>query len=241
MKKLSALMPAFFCILLFSSCQKEASPESNQSDQNSEEASINQITSTFKDIEFSKIILDIAEIADIENIRNGEIQFRKTCNESITTGNGNLNNLDQGTIFDYSWRYKFTCQDGLPTLITYSRSATGSVTNDLFDWTGKDDGQWTLDLTQSEYILNGTYTRDGITQSHHPQKDTYTDKLAIELTKLNIKKSHPYNIQGGTGRIIYDAQYSNGIQLSIPATIKFNGDNSATITINNVEHIVTWD
>jgi hypothetical protein len=89
-------------------------------------------------------------------------------------------------------------------------------------------------LTQnaSSFVVNGDYKRDGAFQSKVGNKASGNSSVDIAVTNLTITKSNR-KITSGNGTISITGTGPKGTTFSYTGVIVFNGDSTATLTINS--------
>lgn len=108
-------------------------------------------------------------------------------------------------------------------------------------WTGVNSTSGNLVCTglnpaASEYIFNGAYALNGNLTGQIRNIDPMLEvEASIQLTNLTIRKSDNY-ITGGSGTVVITATNARGRSETINGTLVFNGNATATVTVNGYSH-----
>jgi hypothetical protein len=90
------------------------------------------------------------------------------------------------------------------------------------------------------YVLNTTYTRDGSQVSKIARNYSFTSKLIIKSTNINVDKTS-FKILSGTATVTVSGASSSGKSFNFNGTITFNGDNKATLVLNSgASYNIQW-
>lgn len=127
----------------------------------------------------------------------------------------------------------------VPTDLTYSRNAEGNY--ETTRWISDDEaaGNWTISqlLTGATWIVNGSYERQGYQESKVREMRTFNSTILYQVNSLNISKADQ-RITSGTANFTISGQGSDGGSFNITGEIIFNGNGTATVTINGEEFII---
>ena len=140
----------------------------------------------------------------------------------------------------YNWDVLLNCNGGNPFSLTWTGTYQGSF--DAPRLSGNISGvrNWTLtniDGSSNTFTLNGNTTRTGIHNSKVGNKYTYDVNIKNNFVNLSIDKDTRY-ITGGTGTVSATLNVSNGTSKSYNGTIVFNGNKTATLTINGKTYTI---
>lgn len=138
------------------------------------------------------------------------------------------------------------------TLTWILNCTTASIPQSLdFDWTAQgayettrmisDDhanGDLLLEniVTGVNYVVNGTYTREGSQTSKVHAMNTFTSDLQVNLDDLNLDKG-THRIVSGTASFTLSGNGTAGRSFSYEGTLVFNGG-SVTITVDGHSHTI---
>lgn len=137
--------------------------------------------------------------------------------------------------YDYEYSYAISCTTlGVPKSmdsgLTYSgeyetaRVSSANSGTATVSLTG-------LELTETDFVASGTYTRSGSFMSKVRDQNAVESTLTLTFEDLTVNKSS-YLIKGGTISVALTGSATDKGDFSYSASIVFNGDKSATITIN---------
>ena len=139
--------------------------------------------------------------------------------------------------FDYTfdWTWGMVCDSNNdPQAINYSYTMDG--TYDTPRWSSDDDASHTFQLTglapaDPFFLYDGNYTRNGFQASKVGQQRSVTSVFTASTTGTEIDKN-THEVHTGTVNFSLTGSVSNGNTFSKVGTIVFNGNGTATITIN---------
>lgn len=123
-------------------------------------------------------------------------------------------------------------------------SVTGNGAFNTQRWSGSDatTGNLTfagLNPPATTYTVNGSYKLDGALTGKLRNIDPTLDvEITVNLTNLTIRKSDRL-ITGGTGTVVIVATNARGRTETLDGTLVFNGDGTATVTVNGHSHTFT--
>lgn len=127
------------------------------------------------------------------------------------------------------------CDGQQPTSLVWTGNVTGSFDSPKMSGNNTGTRNWTLTgFSQDQsvpLILNGTTSRNGIRTSKVRNRYTFETNVNHTYTNVTIDKITE-KITGGTGTVSAVINISNGRTKSYNGTILFNGDDTATLTIN---------
>ena len=87
--------------------------------------------------------------------------------------------------------------------------------------------------------MNGAYTRNGSQESKIGQQNSFTSTLTITASNLLVDKS-TQEINGGTASFTLEGSGSGGTNITYTGSIVFNGNQSATLTLNGNSYPLNW-
>ena len=178
----------------------------------------------------------------VNSVGQSTSSVHQACGTTLTDSVTRALTLDSVSI-NYSFKYSHTLNcnssslpDNLINTLTYSgtfngprlsSSNTGSAT---FTIAG-------LTTNATNYVLNGEYKRDGSFQSKIGDK--VSGNSHVDIVGTNILLSKPdRKIVSGNATITVIGTGPKGNSFSYTGTIVFNGDNTATLTLNGTGYIV---
>ncbi len=220
-------------ILLFSSCKKENDTVAN----------------TMTDEEAAKVIsLSISDNSQGLATQTTEITSRANMYSSICgySKDSTISKVNTAGIYTwnyiFNWQWTVVCNGVVPTVMNANYKMKGMY--DAPRMSSNDSAVANLAVTNlvtgSQYILNGSYTRDGSQISKVRNKNSFTSKVTMNLSNLQLIKSTG-QIASGSASVTITGNTSTGNSFSYSGTIAFNGAKTATITLNNGSvYNVSW-
>ena len=151
--------------------------------------------------------------------------------------------IDQGNLsatYTIDWAWLLTCNAlGIPLAIDYQRNTTGQYESLRMYSADSASSNWSVsNLIQGEnYILEGSYIRQGTQQSKVGNQSSFSSTLEIGVNNLQIDKATKH-IQNGMASFTLSITGPNSNTPLIEGDIIFNGDGTATITINGNTYTV---
>ncbi|NJM25362.1 MAG: hypothetical protein HC859_07625 [Bacteroidia bacterium] len=94
-----------------------------------------------------------------------------------------------------------------------------------------------LDAAAASYLINGDYSTTGSFQSKIRNKTSTTSTIDITVADLSVNKS-TYTIEGGTAAALITATATGKGTFTFTASIVFEGDGGATVTVNGTTYSV---
>ncbi|MEO1414381.1 MAG: hypothetical protein AAFW00_03840 [Bacteroidota bacterium] len=204
--------------------------------------------------------LEVGDIADLveaalqektggleENINDlieklDEITLDSVC-DSLYTGGSSYNNpngLVQGA-YTGTWTFLLSCNTfNIPETANFTSfsDATYSTTRinseDSVAFTGSIEG---IEFSSNDYVLGGTYIRTGTQDLTGPnQQIDLSSTLEFDLTGVIVNKGGN-GIQSGVGTFTFTGNTPEETY-SFDGTIQFNGNGTATVTINGETFVI---
>ncbi len=174
-----------------------------------------------------------------------------------TNGTAGLQSLACGVPFDTSvtlsytgvtsatytgdWNYLLSCNGNTPESVSLTGSYTGNFDAPRMSSSNSGARNWTIsgldNSTSTPYTFNGTFTRTGSHTSKVRNQYTFTTNMTITVTSLTVSKT-TYLITGGSGSVTVTGTVSNGNSYNFSGNIVFNGNNTATLTINGNNYTI---
>jgi hypothetical protein len=153
-----------------------------------------------------------------------DTSFQRTVTSGLSTANHNIN-----------WSVSLNCTDQIPTSLVWTGNITGTFDSPKMSGNSTGTRNWTLTglgPNQPAFILNGTISRNGVRTSKVRNQYTFETTVNHTYTNVTIDKDTD-KIIGGSGTVTAVVNVSNGNTKTFNGTIVFNGDDTATLTINN--------
>ncbi len=233
----------FFPLLMipaiaFTSCRKD-DDDSTSYTVSEEEAAEVIIKSIEEDA--GGFTIQIVEACDYVEIYNETIYCGEPESASVSGSN------PSGTVitynYDYSWDWVLNCSGNTPS--SFEFSFEGNSSYDAPRMASSDDVSADLTITglgagSNYYVFNQTIERDGSQQSKIRSKRSFTSNTVIETSDLTVKKS-TQSIQSGTATATITGSSSTGESFSFYGSIVFNGNQTATLTMNSGDvYSIEW-
>jgi len=225
----TALIAFAVAALALVSCKKD--PEEIQAlISDSEAAEIVETTVAERSAGATMPTVDMAELlASLACGEPGDTTFQHNGSAGPATYTGT---------FEIGWL--ITCSNlGVPQSAAFTLDGNTSFT--ATRWAGSGSGSGTLTATglnpsANAYIFDGTYTGSrNLTGNLRTVDPTISTTTVLTLTALTIRKSDKV-ITGGTGTVQVTATNARGITRTVNGTLVFNGDGTATVTVNGYSH-----
>lgn len=141
-------------------------------------------------------------------------------------------------LFDLNWL--INCNNlGVPQDAQVGIAGNGTFNTQR--WSGNNTAAGTLTFAglnpqATAYTVNGSYTLDGGLSGNLRKIDPTLDvEITVNLTDLTIRKSDRF-ITGGTGTVVITATNGRGRSETVNGTLVFNGDGTATVTVNGFSY-----
>ncbi|MFN0037175.1 MAG: hypothetical protein ACKVUS_19125 [Saprospiraceae bacterium] len=169
-------------------------------------------------------------------------------NSCGTPGDTSINKTKSSGVATYDYTFGMdwlvTCSNlGVPQSANVGIAGNGDFASP--HWTGTEATIGDLTFTglspqEAAYTVNGSYDLAGnLTGSLRNVSPSFDCTVALELTNLTMDKS-TYKITGGGGTATVTASTANGQTKTLNGTLVFNGNGSATVTVNGHEHTFQW-
>ncbi len=151
---------------------------------------------------------------------------------------------DPGTTpsFAYVFSYDFLLQCDGETATSLNVNATYSIEYDgpnaAFDF----DGTSALSVSElqessADYVLNGDFDRSGSYEWKQDNPSAGTSEIGITIEELVVNKESQRIVEG-TATVNLSGSVTGKGSYSYSATVEFNGDGTADLTVNNAAYIV---
>ncbi|MCI4670046.1 MAG: hypothetical protein MRZ79_18055 [Bacteroidia bacterium] len=134
-----------------------------------------------------------------------------------------------------SWAYEILCINNIPTQIDYGLTSTNSYDGSNVDVSCNGIGDFLLEnlISNLDYKLGGTYTSSASASTIGRRNSlSYTSTSVYTLQSLEFDRT-TFEIQGGTATFKVNGTVNNGAPIDRGGTLEFNGDDTATLTLDN--------
>ncbi len=231
MKRLSFLLVSLVVIL--ASCDKDE--KVNQIQISSQEAASLIAASIGQDQGgLQAIFTDAITVVDeVTSATSGGRQA--TCGSSDNTAFSYASQTGETPAYSFNYDYGWTLScgnDSQPNKVDLSLSYDGSMESPDFTMTFEGTSGFTVtELLQDILTINGSHNQSATYNVvSEGQQYSGTNTFAYTLTEIRVSKSDS-QVQSGTAAVLLSGITNRGAY-SINATIVYNGDGTATITIN---------
>ncbi len=178
----------------------------------------------------------------VNSVGQSTSSVHQECGSTLTDSVKRALTLDSVTI-NYAFKYSHTLNcnssslpDNLINTLTYS----GSFNGPRLSSSNSGSANVTiagLSQTATNFVLNGEYLRDGSFQSKVGDKATGNSHVDIVGTNILLSKPNR-KIVSGNATITVKGTGPKGNAFNYTGTIVFNGDDTATLTLNGTGYIV---
>jgi len=134
------------------------------------------------------------------------------------------------------WSYQMSCNTlNIPETAEFNATSSGVYTTRRIE--SNDVSQSSLSVsglqpTSDTYLFNGNFKREGNQQITLNQNTrSVNSTVSLEITNLTVDKEN-YEIISGNGTVELTGSTNQGNSFSFEGSIIFNGNGSATLTIN---------
>lgn len=225
---LSALALAFL-----SSCDKEED-KVNQIQLSGEEAASLIAASLGEDQGgLQAIFIDaVTVVNEVSDANSGGRQAACGASDNTTFAYASQDGEDPAYSFNYDYGWTLICSDAQPSQIDLGLSYDGSMESTGFSimFDGASDFSVT-DIFEEVITINGTHGQNAsYNVTNEGQQYSGTNTFGYTLTDIRVSKTDS-NVQSGTAAVLLTGLTNQGAY-TINATIVYNGDGTATITIN---------
>lgn len=221
--------------LLNTACQENDDTTADEEVMTTAEASDEMGATLSADV--TVIAQDLVVIAsDAENGRVGETGRVQACGISYDTTFGTSYS---GTYLTFEntagYSYQLTCSNGFPSSLTFSFNASGTRSTARLTSDGASTGSFLasgFNVGSTAYTVNGSFEREAALTQKTGAKRTFNHTSYVTLADFQVSKSTS-RIEGGTATYLLTGESSEGGSFQYTASIVFNGDQTATISLNS--------
>lgn len=211
-------------VFLASSCKKENNNAAVMTEEEAAEAITLSVSGNT-----NALSTQATEIAATANAYSAVCGYSKdsTITRANTSGNYTWN-------YTFKWSWSAVCAGNVPSSINANYKMKGSYNAPRMSSNDSASANLVVSnlIAGSQYIYNGTYTREGSQTSKIRNKNTFTSKVILNVSNLKVNKVSG-QIDAGTSTVAITGNTSTGNSFSYGGNITFNGSKTATITLNN--------
>lgn len=219
------------CFTLYSCSDDENGTSVSQQEQDAVDAITYSLQSDSNGL--AKSVESASMYASDENLYGKTVSLE--CGVPYAT---TYNETWSGTNYSYDYSIsrntELTCVEGAPSALAYNATYEGVYDTPRMSSDDNATLQWTLsglDASAETATLDGSYVRNGSQVSKVRNQNTFTSTLTYDLEAISVNKS-THEIASGTASLVFNGLSSNGNSYSYNGSVVFNGNGSATLTIN---------
>jgi hypothetical protein len=222
------------------------SDDDNERQQNLTDEEVNEVLKSSL-VDEGGIILDIENISfSLGSLAGRPASENQTfndglsainCNQTVSQSNTNSNSVgNRSWTITSNWSWTLNC-DAQNNSISFDLDGNGTLdfdgpnlskdinrTHD-FNITG-------IEPSSAEWVYNASHNRNGMIQSNIGNQNSMTTTLTYGSTDIVVSKA-TQQIVSGTFNINFQAVLSTGNTITRGATVVFNGNQTATVTLDN--------
>ncbi|MCB0634986.1 MAG: hypothetical protein KDC54_00130 [Lewinella sp.] len=127
----------------------------------------------------------------------------------------------------------------IPTQLTFTRETAGDYESNRWISDDEASSNWIVSqlLTGDSWVVNGSYERLGYQESKVHEMRTFNSTITYQVTDLHISKDDR-RISSGATSFSLAGENSDGNSFLITGGLVFNGDGTATLTINGESYLI---
>lgn len=179
------------------------------------------------------LVMEISDAA--AKTQNAVRNLSSNCGASFdTTSIRTLNNAYVNATYTSNWAWSLSCNRlQIPQSFTFTRSAQGAYNSSKISSDDSSNGNWTVGnlVTGTAWTFGGTYTRSGSQVSSIKSPHSFTSELTVNASNIMVNKSNT-RIESGTASFKLTGSNNAGETFTFEGNIVFNGNGTATVTIN---------
>jgi len=142
--------------------------------------------------------------------------------------------------YNLQMHVELKCTGKIPNAMDYTGTYTGDFDGANMSSTNSGKRNWTITAKSgSEYNYSGTFTRVGKCTSKVGNKNSFDSDLTISTSNL-VVNSTSYKVMSGSSNVNITCTSSNGNSYVLTGTITFNGNNTATLKLNNNTYTINF-
>ena len=166
------------------------------------------------------------------------------CGETFdSTVLRSVNNASITASYTTTWQWIINCNNLMvPISIDYDRTANGAYETARMISDDNSLSNWGIDnlLTGNAWTLSGSYVRSGNQTSKVRNRSSFVSELTISVNELAVSKSS-LDIVSGAATFTLTGSVNGGSGFSYSGSIVFNGNGTATVTINGQAYVIDYN
>ncbi|NUO00860.1 MAG: hypothetical protein HUU01_09635 [Saprospiraceae bacterium] len=129
--------------------------------------------------------------------------------------------------------------NSIPQSLDFDRTAEGNYETARMISDDSAVGDWLVEniVTGANYVINGSYSREGSQTSKVRNQNAFTSSLQVSLDDLNLDKG-TRRIVSGIASFTLNGSGTAGRSFSYEGDLVFNGNGSVTIIVNGHSHTI---
>lgn len=144
--------------------------------------------------------------------------------------------------YTFNWNGSLQCTNRLPSQLDLEYTMSGNYVGPRMSST--DNANASIEVTglsptTDQYIMNGTYTRNGTQIATFRDSRTFSSTITIIATNWLIDKDTQM-IDDGNATVTITGLTNDGTTFSFTGTLIFLGNRSATLSINGNDYPISW-
>ncbi len=234
MKKIRLLLIAgLFFGILFTSCEKDDDNNTVISNDEAVEIIVNSLSSS--SYGFTSQVEDAAELADsiYQEGKNAAKNLKSVNADSTFTI---TNPPGSGITYEYTVNYSYGIQmNGIHPEFFFNFTTNGEYTAPRTTSSNQSQGEFIISnliAGYNNYLLNGSCSRTGSQTVKVDVEREFSSTINFVMEDISIDKTS-YEILGGSAEVTITGT-SNSVSFDMQGSIVFNGNKSATLTINGI-------
>ena len=233
MKKYKLLIAGLLFGILFTSCEKD--DDNNTIILNDEAAEIIANSLSTSSYGFASQIEDAAELADsIYEEKKEAVKNLKSVNADSTFTI--TSPPDSRVTYEYTVSYSYGIQmNGIQPEFFFNFTTNGEYTAQRITSSNQSQGELivsNLTAGSNNYLLNGSCSRTGSQTVTIEVQREFSSTINFNMEDISIDKT-TFEMLGGSAEVSITGT-SNSASFDMQGSIVFNGNKSATLTINGV-------
>jgi hypothetical protein len=185
----------------------------------------------------------IANISDDAALAaNAVVTAHTPCGTTRTDSISRQSHSGSAVSFNYKLKYAFTvnCSNNQPDSLSASLTYSGSFSGPRLSSTNSGSSIFTVNgllPTAKDFVINGEFKRSGSFQSKADTSNHGNNNIDIILKGLTIRKVQR-TIAAGSATFSISGDVPHKGSFSFNGTLVFNGDGTATLTINGAVYTI---
>lgn len=163
------------------------------------------------------------------------VTFDSTITESSTVGSITYD-------YTFNWNGELSCTNMIPSQLSLDYTMSGTYDSPRMSSSDNATGNITvtgLRPSESQYTLNGSYSRTGTQSSKIREQRNFSSTITVTATNWLVNKT-TNQIDGGSATVLITGESSDGLAYSFTGTLTLLGNQEAVLDINGTEYPISW-